>query len=317
MSFAYLLRRILTSIPTVLFVVFVVFIVIHLVPGDVVDMMLGTQNYLTKEQIEQLYKQYGLDKPLIVQFYVWLKNLFTLNFGTSLRTGRRVIDLIFDRFPVTLELSVLSMFFATVIGIPLGIVAAIKKNSFVDGLVRVIGLIGLSSPSFWVGAILIVIFSGTFKGFNIFGYVHLREDFLRNLQVMFLPSLTLGLMLSAQIMRMTRSSMLDVLQQEYIRTAKAKGVSYSQLIAKHALKNALIPIVTLSGIQLGYLLAGTIVIENIFALPGLGRLLLQAVSERDYPVIQFVVMFIAMLIVVLNILIDFVYTLIDPRVELR
>lgn len=317
MSFAYLLRRILTSIPTVFFVVFVVFIAIHLVPGDVVDMMLGTQNYLTEEQIDQLYKQYGLDKPLIVQFGVWLKNLFTLNFGTSLRTGRRVIDLILDRFPVTLELSVLSMFFATVIGIPLGIVAAIKKNSFVDGLVRVIGLIGLSSPSFWVGAILIVIFSGTFKGFNIFGYVQLREDFLRNLQVMFLPSLTLGLMLSAQIMRMTRSSMLDVLQQEYIRTAKAKGVSYSRLISKHALKNALIPIITLSGIQLGYLLAGTIVIENMFALPGLGRLLLQAVNERDYPVIQFVVMFIAMLIVVLNILIDFVYTLIDPRVELR
>ncbi|MBC7123435.1 MAG: ABC transporter permease, partial [Pseudothermotoga sp.] len=151
MSFAYLLRRILTSIPTVFFVVFVVFIAIHLVPGDVVDMMLGTQNYLTEEQIDQLYKQYGLDKPLIVQFGVWLKNLFTLNFGTSLRTGRRVIDLILDRFPVTLELSVLSMFFATVIGIPLGIVAAIKKNSFVDGLVRVIGLIGQSSPSNWVG----------------------------------------------------------------------------------------------------------------------------------------------------------------------
>jgi len=317
MSFSYLLRRVITSVPTVFFVVFVVFIAIHLVPGDVVDMMLGTQNYLTQEQINQLYRQYGLDKPLIVQFGVWLKNLFTLDFGTSLRTGKKVIDLIFDRFPVTLELSILSMVFASAIGIPLGIVAAIKKDSFVDGLVRVVGLIGLSSPSFWVGAILIVIFSGTFKGFNIFGFVHIHEDFLRNLQVMFLPALTLGLMLAAQIMRMARSSMLDVLQQEYIRTAKAKGVSYSKLIGKHALKNALIPIVTLSGIQLGYLLAGTIVIENMFALPGLGRLLLQAVNERDYPVIQFVVMFIAMLIVILNILVDFIYTLIDPRVELK
>ncbi|MGJ8455485.1 ABC transporter permease [Pseudothermotoga sp. U03pept] len=317
MSFSYLLRRVITSVPTVFFVVFVVFIAIHLVPGDVVDMMLGTQNYLTQEQINQLYKQYGLDKPLIVQFGVWLKNLFALDFGTSLRTGKKVIDLIFDRFPVTLELSILSMVFASAIGIPLGIVAAIKKNSFIDGLVRIVGLIGLSSPSFWVGAILIVIFSGTFKGFNIFGYVHIGEDFLRNLQVMFLPALTLGLMLAAQIMRMARSSMLDVLQQEYIRTAKAKGVSYSKLIGKHALKNALIPIVTLSGIQLGYLLAGTVVIENMFALPGLGRLLLQAVNERDYPVIQFVVMFIAILIVILNILVDFIYTLIDPRVELK
>jgi len=316
-SFGYLIRRIITSIPTVLFVAFVVFIIIHLVPGDVVDMMLGTQNYLTQEQIQELYKQYGLDKPLIVQFGVWLKNLVTLDFGTSLRSGKKVAALIADRFPVTLELSILSMFFATIIGIPLGIIAAIKKNSFTDGLVRVIGLVGLSSPSFWVGAILIVIFAGLFKGFNIFGYVRMQEDFLKNLQVMFLPSLTLGLMLSAQIMRMTRSSMLDVLQQEYIKTAKAKGVSYSKLIGKHALKNALIPIITLSGIQLGYLLAGTIVIENMFALPGLGRLLLQAVNERDYPVIQFVVMFIALIIVALNIVVDFIYTLIDPRVELK
>lgn len=317
MSFGYLIRRVITSIPTILFVAFLVFIVMHLVPGDVVDMMLGTQNYLTQEQIQELYRQYGLDKPLIVQFGIWLKNLAALDFGTSLRTGKKVIDLIFDRFPVTLELSVLSMFFATIIGIPLGITAAIKRNSFLDGLVRVIGLIGLSSPSFWVGAILIVIFAGLFEEFNIFGYVPLKENFLKNLQVMFLPSLTLGLMLSAQIMRMTRSSMLDVLQQEYIKTAKAKGVSYSKVIGKHALKNALIPIITLSGIQLGYLLAGTIVIENMFALPGLGRLLLQAVNERDYPVIQFVVMFIAFLIVALNIIVDFIYTFVDPRVELR
>lgn len=317
MSFAYLVRRVVTSIPTVLFVAFVVFITIHLVPGNVVDMMLGTQNYLTQEQIDQLYKEYGLDKPLIVQFGIWLKNIATLDFGTSLRTGKKVINLIMDRFPVTLELSVLSMFFATIIGVPLGVVAAVKRNSFVDGVLRVVGLIGLSSPSFWVGAILIVIFAGLFQGFNIFGYVRLKEDFLKNLQVMFLPSLTLGLMLSAQIMRMTRSSMLDALQQEYIKTAKAKGVSHSKVIGKHALKNALIPIITLSGIQLGYLLAGTIVIENMFALPGLGRLLLQAVNERDYPVIQFVVMFIALLIVVLNIVVDFIYTLVDPRVELR
>lgn len=317
MSFAYLVRRVVTSIPTVLFVAFVVFITIHLVPGNVVDMMLGTQNYLTQEQIDQLYKEYGLDKPLIVQFGIWLKNIATLDFGTSLRTGKKVTNLIMDRFPVTLELSVLSMFFATIIGVPLGVVAAVKRNSFVDGVLRVVGLIGLSSPSFWVGAILIVIFAGLFQGFNIFGYVRLKEDFLKNLQVMFLPSLTLGLMLSAQIMRMTRSSMLDALQQEYIKTAKAKGVSHSKVIGKHALKNALIPIITLSGIQLGYLLAGTIVIENMFALPGLGRLLLQAVNERDYPVIQFVVMFIALLIVVLNIVVDFIYTLVDPRVELR
>ncbi len=317
MSLSYLVRRLLTAVPTVLIVAFFVFTAIHMVPGNIVDIMLGTQNYLTKEQIVDLYHQYGLDKPLIVQFGLWLRNIFTLNFGYSLRSGKYVLQLIAERFPVTLQLSVFSMLIAWMAGIPLGIIAALKKNSFLDSLIRIVGLIGLSSPSFWVGAIFIVLFANLIENFNIFGYVPLAEDPLKNLQVMFLPSLTIGLMLSAQIMRMTRASMLDVLNQEYIRTAKAKGVTPRILLRKHALRNALIPIVTLTGIQLGYLLAGSVVIENMFALPGMGRLLLQAVNERDYPVIQGVVTVVALLIVTLNILVDYVYTLIDPRVELR
>ncbi|MDD5744727.1 MAG: ABC transporter permease [Mesotoga sp.] len=317
MEFGYIIRRLLSAVPTVLLVTFMVFLAIHLVPGDVVDIMLGTQNYLTQDQIEELYSEYGLDKPLIVQYGIWVKNLFTFNLGTSLRTGKSVTELLGERFPVTLELAVFSLFFALVIGIPLGIISAVKRNSFIDNVVRVIGLIGLSSPSFWVGAILIVLFSGVFENFNLFGYVSMSSNLIDNLQVMLLPSLTLGLMVSAQILRMTRTSMLDILTQDYVRTARAKGVNSRNLIMKHVLKNALIPVVTLSGIQLGYLLGGTIVIENMFALPGMGRLLLQVVNERDYPVVQGIVLFIGVLIVLLNILVDILYTVIDPRVELR
>jgi len=316
-EFGYVFRRLLSAIPTVLLVTFMVFIAIHIVPGDVVDIMLGTQNYLTESQIEELYAEYGLDKPLIVQYGIWVKNLFTLNLGTSLRTGRPVTELIRERFPITLELAVLSLSFALLFGIPMGIVSATKRNGILDNFVRVIGLIGLSSPSFWVGAILIVLFSGAFQDFNLFGYVRPGVDLLSNLQVMFLPSLTMGLMVAAQILRITRTSMLDVLNQDYVRTAKAKGVSIRNVILKHSLRNALIPVVTLSGIQLGYLLGGTIVIENMFALPGMGRLLLQVVNERDYPVVQGIVLFIGILIVLLNIVVDILYTLIDPRVELR
>lgn len=256
MEFGYVFRRLLSAIPIVLLVTFMVFAAIHIVPGDVVDIMLGTQNYLTESQIEELYSEYGLDKPLIVQYGIWVKNLFALNLGTSLRTGRPVTELIRERFPITLELAVLSLSFALLFGIPMGIVSATRRNGFLDNFVRVIGLIGLSSPSFWVGAILIVLFSGAFQDFNLFGYVRPGVDLLSNLQVMFLPSLTMGLMVAAQILRITRTSMLDVLNQDYVRTAKAKGVSTRNVILKHSLRNALIPVVTLSGIQLGYLLGG-------------------------------------------------------------
>ncbi|CCU85713.1 MULTISPECIES: ABC transporter permease [Mesotoga] len=317
MEFGYVIRRLLSAVPTVLLVTFMVFIAIHIVPGDVIDIMLGTQNYLTESQIEDLYSEYGLDKPLIVQYGIWVKNLLSFNLGTSLRTGRPVTELIKERFPVTLELAAFSLGFALIFGIPMGIISAVKRNGFLDNFVRVIGLIGLSSPSFWVGAILIVLVSGAFDNFNLFGYVSPVVDPFSNLQVMFLPSLTMGLMVAAQILRITRTSMLDVLNQDYVRTARAKGVSARNVILKHSLRNALIPVVTLSGIQLGYLLGGTIVIENMFALPGMGRLLLQVVNERDYPVVQGIVLFIGIIIVMLNILVDVIYTLIDPRVELR
>jgi len=313
----YVFGRFLSAIPTILILTFIVFLAIHLVPGDYIDIMLGTQNYLTDEQLTELYKQYGLDKPFVAQYGIWLKNLVTFDFGTSLRTGQKVSALIVEKLPVTFELAFFALFFSLFFGVPLGITSAVKRNRVGDYVVRILGLIGLSAPAFWIGAILIVAVSGLFQDYTLFGFVSLQKDMGKNLQILLIPSITLGMMLAAQIMRMTRSSMLDVLSQEYVKVAKAKGVANSKVIYRHALKNALIPVITTAGIQFGYLMGGTILMENMFALPGLGRLLLQSVNQRDYPVIQGIVLFIGVFIVLMNILVDILYTLIDPRIDLK
>lgn len=317
MSFSYFIRRILLSIPTILLVTLIVFVLVRLVPGDVVDLIIGTQNFLSEEQIHQMYEDFGLDKPLISQYFIWLKSLFTGNLGVSLRTGEEVADLLVQRLPVTLELSLLSILFSIIIGIPLGMISALKKNTYVDNSIKVVGLVGLSSPAFWIGTIFIVLFSFYFDNFSIFGYVAFIENPLKNLQIFLLPSFTLGLMIAAQILRITRTSMIDVLSMDYVKVAYSKGLSKNKVIYKHAFRNALTPIITITGIQLGYLFGGSIVIENMFALPGLGRLLLQSVNQRDYPVIQAIILFIVIVIVILNLLIDFIYTIIDPRVNLE
>jgi len=317
MSFSYFARRILLSIPTILLVTLIVFLLIRIVPGDVVDLIIGTQNFLSEEQILQLYEDFGLNKPLISQYFIWLKSLLTGNLGISLRTGENVADLLLQRFPVTLELALLSILFSVIIGIPLGIISALKKNTYLDNSIKVVGLVGLSSPAFWIGTIFIVLFSTYFDNFTIFGYVPFMENPLKNLQIFLLPSFTLGLMIAAQILRMTRTSMIDVLSMDYVKVAYSKGLRNNKVIYKHAFRNALAPIITITGIQLGYLFGGSIVIENMFALPGLGRLLLQSINQRDYPVMQAIILFIVIMIVILNLLVDFIYTIIDPRVNLE
>jgi len=316
LKLAYILGRLISAVPTILLLTFIVFISIHLVPGDVVDIMLGTQNYLTEEQVQDLYTKLGLDKPLIVQYFTWLKDLVTFDLGTSLRTSEDVGTLIAEKFPITLELAFMSIVFSVAIGIPFGIASAVKQNTGVDYFFRVLGLVGLSAPVFWIGAIFIVLISGLFADYSLFGFVPFFSDPGKNLQIILIPSITLGIMIAAQVMRMTRNSMLDVLSQDYIKVAKAKGVKNSKVIFKHALRNATIPVITTAGIQLGYLIGGTIVIESMFAIPGMGRLLLQAVNQRDYPVVQGIVAFIGIMIVLLNILIDIFYSIIDPRIDL-
>lgn len=317
MSFSYLIRRILLSIPTILIVTLIVFVLVRIVPGDVVDLIIGTQNYLSEEQIQKMYQDFGLDKSVFLQYFFWLKSILTGNLGVSLRTGEDVATLIMQRLPVTLELALLSILFSIAIGIPLGIVSALRKNTYIDNSIKVLGLIGLSSPAFWIGTLFIVLVSFYFDNFTIFGYVSFIENPLKNLQIFLLPSFTLGLMIAAQILRMTRTSMIDTLNMDYIKVAYSKGLGKNSVIYKHAFRNALAPIVTVTGIQLGYLFGGSIVIENMFALPGLGRLLLQAVNQRDYPVIQGIILFIVIIIILINLLIDFIYTIIDPRVNLE
>ncbi len=316
MKLSYILGRLISAIPTILLLTIIVFFSLHLVPGNVVDIMLGTQNYLNEEQIQKLYNDLGLDKPIIVQYFTWLKGIVTFDLGSSLRSGKAVSSLIAEKFPITFELALMSIFFSLIIGIPMGLASAVKQNSGYDYAFRVIGLIGLSAPVFWIGAIFIVIISSLFSGFSLFGFVSFMEDPFKNLQIMLVPAVTLGIMIAAQIMRMTRNSMLDVMSQDYIKVAKAKGLKGKKVIFKHALRNGMIPVITTAGIQLGYLIGGTIVVESMFAIPGMGRLLLQAVNQRDYPVVQGIVAFIGILIVLLNILIDILYSVIDPRIEL-
>jgi len=313
---SYILGRLISAVPTILLLTVIVFFSLHLVPGNVVDIMLGTQNYLNEEQIQNLYNDLGLDKPIIVQYFSWLKGIFTFDLGHSLRSGKAVSTLISEKFPITFELALMSIFFSLIIGIPMGLISAVKQNTKYDYAFRVIGLVGLSAPVFWIGAIFIVFISSLFSGFSLFGFVPFLEDPLKNIQVMLIPSITLGIMIAAQIMRMTRNAMLDVLSQDYIKVAKAKGLKGNKVIFKHALRNGMIPVITTAGIQLGYLIGGTIVVESMFAIPGMGRLLLQAVNQRDYPVVQGLVAFIGILIVVLNIIIDILYSIIDPRIEL-
>ncbi|HOB16722.1 MAG TPA: ABC transporter permease [Defluviitoga sp.] len=316
MSFSYLVRRLLLSIPTILIVTVIVFVLVRLVPGDVVDLIIGTQKFLSEEQILKMYEDFGLDKPIFVQYFIWMKSMLSGNLGISLRTGEDVATMLLQRLPVTLELAFLSIFVSIIIGIPLGIISARKKNTFVDNLIKVVGLVGLSSPAFWIGTIFIVIFSFYFESFTIFGYVAFFENPMKNLQVFLLPSFTLGLMIAAQILRITRTSMIESLSMDYVKVAYSKGLGKNKVIYKHAFRNALSPIITVTGIQLGYLFGGSIVIENMFALPGLGRLLLQSVNQRDYPVIQAIILFIVIVIIILNLLIDFIYTIIDPRITL-
>jgi peptide/nickel transport system permease protein len=293
-----------------------VFISIHLVPGNVIDIMMGTQNYLSEEQIQEMTEELGLDQPIIIQYFNWLKGFFTFDLGTSLRTGEPVSQMIAKKFPITFELALMSILFSLLIGIPFGLISSVKQNTPWDYTFRVLGLVGLSAPVFWIGAIFIVFISGTFANYSLFGFVPITQDPWKNLQIMLIPSITLGIMIAAQIMRMTRNSMLDVLSQDYVKVAKAKGLKGSKVIFKHALRNGMIPVVTTAGIQLGYLIGGTIVVESMFAIPGLGRMLLDAVNQRNYPVVQGIVAFIGILIVLLNILIDILYSVIDPRIKL-
>ena len=309
----YIIRRLLQLIPVLLGISIAIFAVLRLIPGGFASGMLGID--ATPELIEQVNARYGLDQPVVTQYLKWIGGVLHGDFGQSFRSGADILPEILTRFKVTAELAILAAIISWCIALPLGILAAVKRNSVVDRVVRVVALLGVSIPGFALSILIILVLSLAFNYYPPLNYVGLFEDPLKNLEIMLLPSLILGTSMAGSVMRMTRSSVLEVLRLDFIKTVRAKGASERIAIFKHALRNALIPIVTLVGMQIGSLLGGAVVIEQIFSLPGLGQMTLTGINNRDYPVVQGCVLFIAFDYVIVNLVVDVLYAYIDPRIS--
>lgn len=310
----FILRRILYLIPVLLVVSAIVFSLIHLIPGDPASIMLGTEA-ADEELLESVRESMGLNEPIYVQYWLWLKRALQGDFGESVSTGQPVLDLILERFPFTAELALYSLILIIALAIPLGTIAAVSSRKSVEMAFQTFTLIGLSVPDFVSGILFILIFSVSLGWFPIVDFPSLTEAPLQNLKAFFLPALTLALPQAAAIARMVRSSVLDVSMRDYIQTARAKGLKERVIVSKHMLRNALIPTVTLIGIVAGYLLGGVIVVETVFAIPGLGRLGINAIAQRDYPTLQAVVLFVVVGFVVINLIVDILYAFINPKIR--
>jgi peptide/nickel transport system permease protein len=311
----YLVVRLYSMALTLAGLTVLIFLMLRLIPGTVVEQMIGVDAIASPAMVAQLKAFFGLDQPWYVQYGRWIGQLLQGDLGTSWRTGKPVVSLILERLPVTLELTLFSVAFALVLGTAAGVVSAVRRDGAVDNVTRVGTLLGLSVPVFWQGTMLILFFSLYLRWMPPVVWVDFLTDWKRNLTIMVLPALCLGTASAANIARTTRACMLDVLRSEYIRTAAAKGLAGRAVVLKHALRNALIPIVTVAGLQLGILLGGTVVVEEVFTLPGVGRLVLWSIYQRDYPLTQSTILFIAALFMTLNLLVDLVYGYLDPRIR--
>jgi peptide/nickel transport system permease protein len=311
----YLVVRLYSMGVTVLGLTVLVFLMLRLIPGTVVEQMIGADAVVSQQMVEQLRRFFGLDQPWYVQYGRWLGQLLRGDLGLSWRTGKPVLALILERLPVTIELTVLSVAFSLVLGIAAGIVSAVRQDRPIDHATRVGTLLGLSVPVFWQGTMLILFFSLYLRWMPPVVWVDLLTDPRRNLTIMVLPALCLGTAAAANVARTTRSCMLDVLRSDYVRTALAKGLAGRAIVLKHALKNAMIPVVTVIGLQMGILLGGTVVVEEVFTLPGVGRLVLWSIYQRDYPVTQSTILFIAVLFMAVNLAVDLLYGYLEPRIR--
>lgn len=314
---AYFVRRLLALIPTLLFASIIVFTIVRLVPGDVVDLMLS-QNDISADALtrEQLVHALGLDRPIWDQYLRWVTNIVLHgDLGQSLWQSEPVLKMVMARIPATFSLGVLALFVALTVALPIGIVSATRQDSAVDYVARSFSILMLAVPSFWLGTMVIVLPSVWWGWSPDVRYIPFLEDPVQHVKQMLVPAIVLGMALSAITMRMTRTMMLEVLRQDYIRTAWAKGLNERQVIFRHALRNALIPVVTLIGLQAPLLIGGAVVIEQIFAVPGMGLLLLDAVHQRDYPVITGVFLVVGVAVMLINLLVDLSYGLFDPKVR--
>ena len=311
----YVVVRILSIFPALLGVSVAVFLLVRLIPGTVVDQMVGTEGAYSEESMRALRSFFGLDQPIYVQYVRWLGTLLRGDLGVSWRTGLPVFEMIVSRLLVTVELTFGGMVVALAVGVPLGMLSARRENTTLDHVVRVASLFSLSIPVFWQATMLILAVSLWLDWAPAVDFVSPWTDPLRNLAIIALPSLALGTAVAAVFMRMTRSSLLEVMRQDYIRTARAKGLPEQGVLWGHALKNSLIPLITVAGVQVGYLLGGAVVTEEVFTLPGVGRLLLWAVFQRDYPLVQGTILVISGLFLVSNLIVDLVYAYLDPRIH--
>lgn len=306
-------KRLLLAIPTLLLVSIMVFSLQKLLPGDPLLAMAGEER--DPEVIAQLRAEYHLNDPIPAQYFYWVSNALRGDLGISLRTKEPVTQLIISKLPVTLELSLLAMMVALLVGIGMGIIAAVRKDSWVDHTTNFVALSGISVPHFWLGILLILLFSVHLQWFPASGYVPLSESIPQNLKTLLLPALVLGTGLAATLMRHTRAAMIAVLKADYIRTARAKGLLPLRVILKHAFRNALVPIVTLTTLLFGELLGGAVLTEQVFTLPGFGKMIVDSVFNRDYAVVQGVVLVVAIGFLLLNLLADVLYVLINPKMR--
>lgn len=309
----FILQRVLTAIPTLLIVTVMVFGIQRALPGDPAVILAGEQQ--DPEVIAFIRAKYRLDEPVPIQYLAWLGQLARGDLGSSMRTGEPVSSLIFSKLPVTVELALLSILVAVAIALPAGVVAAARKNSALDVTGTILALSGLSIPNFWLGIMLILLVSVNLGWLPASGYVSLFDDPVENLRRMVMPAFVLGTGLAAVLMRQMRSAMLEVLSQDYVRTAKAKGTSAITVLIRHAMRNALIPVVTILGLQLGTLLSGAVLTEQVFTIPGFGKLVVDAVFNRDYAVVQGVVLFTATAYIAINLVVDVLYAVLDPRIS--
>ncbi|MEM6710668.1 MAG: ABC transporter permease [Pseudomonadota bacterium] len=307
----FLARRIFIAIPTIILISIFVFGLQHLLPGDPILVMAGEER--DPQVIEALREKYRLNDPIPVQYLAWVGNAIQGDLGISLRTQQPVLELIGEKLPVTVQLAVMALIIAMVIGIPAGVISAYKKGTWVDWIANVIALSGLSVPNFWLGIMLILLVSVNLGWLPASGYQPLSEDPLQSIRTMLMPAFVLGTALAATLMRHTRSAMLSVLQSDYVRTARAKGMKENTVLIRHALRNALVPVVTVTTLLFGELLAGAVLTEQIFTIPGFGKLVVDAVFNRDYAVVQGIILCTGVAFIAMNILADAAYRVLNPR----
>lgn len=310
---AYIIRRLILMIPVILIVGIVVFMLVHITPGDPASVMLGDR--ATVDQVQQLREEMGLNDPLAVQFVEWFSHALRLDFGDSFFLDMPVTAALRERAQPTILLTSYALFFEIIIGVPAGVIAAIKRNSLLDRGLMILSIAGAAIPTFFLGIVLILTFSVRLQWLPSGGYVPIQEDPVAHFKSMILPAFTLGFSAAGLLARLVRSSMLDVMRDDYIRTAMAKGLKFRRVVTGHALRNALIPAVTVIGYSLGALLGGAVVTETVFTIPGMGRLVVQSIARRDYPLIQGAVMLTAAIYVLVNLLVDVLYVYIDPRIR--